>query len=397
MSQPAVTVLSGFWPDITFAAARALLAADPSLLLVRHDLAGVRDGVVHRVVRTGSGVLEDERVDLVHGCVSCTLREDVLPTLVRLARAHPDRDLLLVLPEAVEPQSLAAACAYCLVDGAPVTAAVRFDSYVTVVDAARVLDGLSCSEELAHRGLHAADDDRRAVADVIARQIEYADTVVRWGQSTEDDQCLAVLLDRMAPWAAHLAVGGSIVDGTDLAERLRHTGRHRPDTPAVLARGIEGYAVGVHEPAADSGVVSAVFRARRPFHAVRLHRALGRITAGVLRSRGHLWLATEPETVVAWESSGAGLSVGTLGPWLAALPDARWDEASDLRKLAAAMEWDPYYGDRHSHLVFIGLDLEAAELHRLLSACLLTDAELSAGEEHWRQWANPFDGVALGA
>src|SRR5687768_7314493 len=92
-TRPAVTVLSGFWPAVTFAAARALLAADPSLMLIRHDLSGVRDGVVHRVVRTGTGILEDERVDLVHGCVSCTLREDVLPTLVRLARSHPGRDL----------------------------------------------------------------------------------------------------------------------------------------------------------------------------------------------------------------------------------------------------------------------------------------------------------------
>jgi G3E family GTPase len=394
-TRPAVTVLSGFWPAVTFAAARALLAADPSLLLVRHDLSGVRDGVVHRVVRTGTGILEDERVDLVHGCVSCTLREDVLPTLVRLARAHPGRDLVLILPEVVEPESLAAACDYCLVDGLPVTEAVRFDSYVTVVDAARLLDGLGSTDDLSDRGMHAADDDHRAVADVIARQIEYADTVVLWGQSTEDafdTARLAVLLGRMAPWAAHFAVAEPVVDGTALAQRLHRTGRHRPDTPGVLSRGIEGYAVGVHEPIPDCGVVSAVFRARRPFHPVRLHRALAAITAKPLRSRGHLWLASQPGAVVAWESCAGGLSMGSLGQWLAALPDDRWDEASDQRRLAAAMEWDPYYGDRHSHLVFIGLGLDAVELHRLLSACLLSDSELAAGEDERLTWPDPFTG-----
>jgi G3E family GTPase len=394
-TRPAVTVLSGFWPAATFATARALLAVDPSLLLIRHDLSGVRDGVVHRIVRTGSGVLEDERVHLVHGCVACTLREDVLPTLVRLARQHPGHDLVLILPEAVEPETLATACAYCLVDGAPVTEAVRFDSYVTVVDAARLLDGLASTDDLAHHGLHAAADDHRAVPDVIARQIEYADTIVLWGQSTEgtfDTARLSVLLHRMAPWAAHFTVGDPVVDGTTLAARLRHTGRHRPDTPTVLARGIEGHAVGVHEPIPDCGVVSAVFRARRPFHPGRLHRALEGITDGVLRSRGHLWLASQPDTVVAWESAGAGLSMGSLGPWLVAVPDAGWDEVSDMRKLAAAMEWDPYYGDRHSHLVFIGLDLDAVDLHRLLSACLLSDGELATGEEVWRQWSDPFAG-----
>jgi G3E family GTPase len=395
-TRPAVTVLSGFWPAVTFAAARALLAADPSLLVVRHDITGVRDGAVRRVVRTGSGVLEDERVTLVHGCGACTLREDVLPTLVRLAGTHPGRDIVLLLPEALEPESLAVACAHCLVDGAPVTEAVRFDSYVTVVDAARLMAGLTTTDELTHRGLDAADDDHRAVADVVARQIEYADTIVLWGHSTRDafdTGRLAVLLDRMAPWAAHFAVTEDTVDCTALAERLRHTGRHRPDTPGVLARGIEGYALGVHEPVPDCGVVSAVFRARRPFHPGRLHRALGGITARALRSRGHLWLASQPDTVVAWEAAGAGLSMGSLGPWLAALPDDRWDDASDLRKLAAAMEWDPYYGDRHTHLVAIGMDVDAVDLHRLLAACLLTDEELAAGEERWREWPDPFAGV----
>ncbi|MFC0531870.1 CobW family GTP-binding protein [Phytohabitans kaempferiae] len=395
-TRPAVTVLSGFWPAVTFAAARALLAADPSLLLVRHDIREVRDGAVRRVVRTGSGVLEDERVTLVHGCGACTLREDVLPTLVRLAGAHPGRDIVLVLPEALEPEALATACAHCLVDGAPVTEAVRFDSYVTVVDAAGLMAGLTSTDDLSRRGLHAADSDHRAVADVVARQIEYADTVVLWGHSTADTfetARLAVLLDRLAPWAAHFAVVESTVDCTGLADRLRHTGRHRPETPAVLARGIEGYALGVHEPVPDCGVVSTVFRARRPFHPERLHRALGAVTAPALRSRGHLWLASQPDTVVAWEAAGAGLSMGSLGPWLAALPDDRWNDASDLRKLAAAMEWDPYYGDRHTHLVTIGVGLDAADLHRFLTACLLTDAELAAGEEAWRGWPDPFAGV----
>ncbi|RLK23860.1 G3E family GTPase [Micromonospora sp. M71_S20] len=394
-TRPSLTVLSGFWPAATFAVARALLAADTSLLLVRHDLAGIRDGVVRRVVRSGAGIVEDEQVELKHGCVSCTLREDVLPTLVRLTRNRPGQDLVLMLPEVVEPEAVAAACAHCLVDGAPITDLLRIDSYVTVLDAEHLLDGLASIEDLTTLGIQAAEDDHRALADVVVRQIEYADTLVLWGQSREgefDTGRLAILLQRMAPWATHIRLNGDFVDAGMLTRQLRHTHRHRPDTPGVLARGLQGYTLGAHEPEPDCGVVSAVFRARRPFHPQRLHDVLEEVNAEVIRSRGHLWLASQPDTVVAWEFAGGGLAMGSLGHWLVSLPEDRWDHVDDQRRLAAALDWDPYYGDRHQHLVFIGLDVDPVELHRTLTGCLLTDAELADGEETWRTYPDPFAG-----
>ncbi|BCL17203.1 CobW family GTP-binding protein [Micromonospora sagamiensis] len=394
-TRPSLTVLSGFWPAATYGVAHALLAVDPSLLLVRHDLTDVRDGTVRRVVRDGAGVREDERISLAHGCVSCTLREDVLPTLARLARTQPDRDLVLMLPEVVEPEAVAVACAHCLVDGTPITDLLHVDSYVTVVHAEHLLDGLATTDDLRARHIHAADDDNRSLADVIVRQIEYADTLVLWGRSGEgayDTSRLSVLLSRMTPWATQVLVDDDVVDATALSRRLRGTGRHRPETLGVLVRGLEGYTLGVHEPHPDCGVVSVVFRARRPFHPGRLHDVLEDVNAEMVRSRGHLWLASQPETVIAWDFAGGGLGLGSLGRWLVALPDPHWAEAPANRRLAAALDWDPYYGDRHQHLVFIGLDLDPAELHRTLAGCLLTDAELADGEEGWRGYHDPFAG-----
>lgn len=322
-TRPSLTVLSGFWPAATFAVARALLAADTSLLLVRHDLTGIRDGVVRRVVRSGTGIVEDEQVALRHGCVSCTLREDVLPTLVRLARSHPNQDLVLMLPEVVEPEAVAAACAHCLVDGAPITDLLRVDSYVTVLDAEHLLDGLASTDDLTTLGIQAADDDHRALADVIVRQIEYADTLVLWGRSRDgefDTSRLAVLLQRMAPWATHLRVDDDLVDAGALTRQLRHTHRHRPETPGVLARGLQGYTLGTHEPEPDCGVVSAVFRARRPFHPQRLHDVLEDVNAEMIRSRGHLWLASQPDTVIAWEFAGGGLAMAPSDTGWSACP-----------------------------------------------------------------------------
>lgn len=400
-TRPSLTVLSGFWPAATFAVARTLLAADESLLLVRHDLTGIRGGVIRRVVRTGTGIVEDEQVALAHGCASCTLREDVLPTLARLARDNPGHDLVLMLPEVVEPEAVAAACAHHLVDGAPLTDLIRVDSYVTVLDAEHLLDGLASTDDLAALGIQAAEDDHRALADVVARQIEYADTLLLWGRSRDgefDTGRIAVLLQRMAPWATHFRVDGDLVDADALTRQLRHTHRHRPETPGVLARGLEGFALGMHEPEADCGVVSAVFRARRPFHPQRLHDVLEDVNAEMIRSRGHLWLASQPDAVIAWEFAGGGLALGSLGHWLASLPEDGWEHVCDQRRLAAALEWDPYYGDRHQHLVFIGLDADPVALHRTLTGCLLTDAELADGEETWRTYHDPFAGCfPLGA
>jgi G3E family GTPase len=394
-ARPSLTVLSGFWPAATYAVARALLAADPTLLLVRHDLTHVRGGRVRRVVSDGAHPLEDESIALTHGCVSCTLREDVLPTLARLARTHSGRDLLLMLPEVIEPEAVAAACAHCLVDGVAITDLVRIDSYVTVVNLEHLLESLSSIDNLRTHGIHAAADDDRALADVVVRQIEYADTLVLWGESREGPfgtGRLAVLLERMAPWATQVHATGELIDAASLSRQLRGSRRHDPETPGVLARGLEGYPLGVHEPVPDCGVISVTFRARRPFHPRRLNDVLESVNADVIRSRGHLWLASQPDTVLAWDFAGGGLAMGTLGHWLAAVPDTHWDDASDHRRLAAAIDWDPYYGDRHQHLVFIGLDLDPVELHRTLAACLLTDAELAEGEHAWHGYDDPFAG-----
>ncbi len=389
--RPALTVLSGFWPESTLGVARALLADDLSLIVIRHDLAGVRAGHVHRIVRTGTDVLEDTEVDLVHGCTSCTLREDVLPTLVRLARSHPHRDLVLVLPEAVEPDALAQACASVLVQGAPVSDALRIDSFVAVVDAERAMADLGTTDDLIRREMHAGEDDHRAVASVVARQIEYADTIVLYGQSPDGAEAtarLSVLLQRLAPWATQFAH-----DDPGLAYRLRRTGRQRAAVAGVLTRGLEGMAVAEADVAPELDVVSTVFRARRPFHPYRLHRAFASVTTGVLRSRGHLWIASQPELALSWESAGGRVVMGRLGEWLASAPEERWAEASEQRRLAAAMEWDPYYGDRNSYLVLVGLTLDPAGLTRRLTACLLTDDELAAGEEGWQALPDPFAGL----
>lgn len=389
--RPRVTVLAGFSAEATAAIGRSLLVTDRKLLLVTHDMRRIRDGVVRRTVRTADMVLENEAVELVHGCVSCTLREDVIPTLIRLARQRPDSDILLALPPVVEPETMAAACGH---SGA--AEVLRFDSYCTVVEAAGFLDDLVSTEDLRDRDLHAAEEDRRGVADVVVRQVEYADTIVVWGHPQHDvldDARLTALLHRLAPWATHVRVGDTgIIDCTALAARLRRTGRHDPRTPGILGRALEGYPIGIDDPAGEHGANSVLFRSRRPFHPGRLHAALEHLTGEALRGRGQLWIASQSDTAIGWESAGGSIGLRSLGYWLAALPAARWPETSDLRRMAADLDWDPYYGDRRTVLALVGLDLDAEAITARLTGCLLTDEELADGFAAWPALPDPFAG-----
>jgi G3E family GTPase len=381
LTTTAVTVLSGFVPSAVRATAQALLLADDRLVSVSHDITGIRDGTVLRTVRTATEVLEHETIRVEHGCVACTLREDVVPTLARLAAGPARRDLLLVLPHTIEPESVAAACGR--------MTGVRFDSYVTVVDTDRFLDDLTSTDDLRHRGLHAADDDHRTVADVVVHQVEFSDTVILWSRRTSDPahvDRLGALVHRLAPWAVQVPTGTTrSLDIGGLSALVRGTRRHDPQRPGLLGLALEGRAVGVSDPAS-----SVVFRSRRPFHPQRLHDALDELTTDAVRGRGQLWIASRPDLVIAFESAGGGVSLGSLGHWLDALPAARWTEAGDQRRFAAELSWDPYYGDRNTVLALIGLNLDDTALIALLTSCLLTDAEVADGFEAWRDLPDPF-------
>ncbi|MDN3238791.1 CobW family GTP-binding protein [Glycomyces tritici] len=392
--RPALTLLTGFAPKATREAADLLTLADPSLLVVTYDLAELLDsGTVRRLVHDGRGPIEDERVTLEHGCINCTIREDLLPALVRLARSRPAADLALVLPPSMEPEAVTTACGWCDVDGAPVSDAIRIDSVVAVCDPGSLLETLDSDQDLADRSLQAADDDTRSVSEVAARQIEFADTVLLWAPDSDLDYehtRLSVLLQRLNPWARHLVL--DLPEPAWLSARIRRSGRFDPEAPEPHGRGLEGYAVGCHEPEPDCGVVASVYRARRPFHPERFHQALPALAGRTLRGRGHLWLAGQPDTIVAWESSGGGVSMGDLGRWLAATPDEEWEESSPERRVNADLHWDADFGDRGIQLAFVGIHFAADELTAVLDACLLTDDEVAEGAAAWREYPDPFEG-----
>ncbi len=338
-----LTVLCGFWQHATFQAAQRLLAERPGLRLMRWPTAAALDDLPEAATPGAAGLL-------------VVVAEDYEPDQIRTAWSAHSR-------------------------GTP-------PSVTTVVPADLFLDGLCDETTLREAGLNRTPSDERGVGEVVGRQVEQADAVLLHGQPEGDDEWeadqLRVLLHRIAPWAGHRRPGDPWPPAP--------TARREPIAP--VTRGLRGYAVGVHEPVPAHGVASCVFRARRPFHPGRLHDALDEVTEGVLRSRGHFWLASRPDLVMTWESAG-GLRIGPHSGWLAGLPDEHWDDVDAERRLAAALDWDPYYDDRHHHLAFVGIDVDPVRIHRRLAGCLLTDEELSQGEQSWRRLPDPFSRAYL--
>lgn len=369
-------------------AARALLA--PGTFLVRHDLRAVSEGVVRRTVTT----VDSQRLsvlELAHGCVSCTLREDLLPLLRRLhARADVHR-IVLQLDPALEPEALCWAITHVVVGGLPgtpdATAAhdVRIEAVVTTLDASTWLVDATGEDDLADRGWGASADDERTVAQLTVGQVELADVVVVCGEAeTAWDQArLDAVLDRLAP----RAVRGDATRVSELVAAVRDDARRGrvDDAHAPLLQG---------QPPleADAGVQLVELSARRPFHPVRLHDAVDVLLDGVVRTRARVWLATQPDVALWLESAGGGLQVGTAGAWLATLApdDQAWAGVNPQRRALASLRWDPEHGDRDVELVALAHAADPEDIITALRGALLTDDEMALGQNVWSSWEDPF-------
>ncbi|MBF6228541.1 GTP-binding protein [Nocardia abscessus] len=375
----------------------------PGTVVVRHDLTQLREGIVHRTVRTAtqetSAVLE-----LAHGCVSCTLRMDLLPLLCTLAQRESVDRIVLALDPAFEAEAVCQAIENVVVAGVhgrvdgPAGRDVRVDAVLTCLDAGAWLADATGDDTLAERGLATADDDR-TVAQVAVGQVDFADAVIALGTA---DASGALLGDARAKLAAVLArlVPGAPVAWVDELPRL---------TPALVetlltripADSRRGRVFDAHAPllrgrpplTGDCGVELVEFAAARPFHPARLHEALDVLLDGVVTARGRIWLATQPDEVVWLESAGGGLRVGGAGRWLAAMPEAELAEADPERRAMAALRWDERFGDRDISLSILVHEADPAEIREALHWALVEDDELRLVErapERVAQWEDPF-------
>ncbi|MGL5857928.1 MAG: GTP-binding protein [Angustibacter sp.] len=296
---PVVTVAS-VDPVARGSAVGGALCDVPDALAVQYDVERPADhddqaAVLNRLVMDGRGIVERAQVELEHGCLSCAIREDVLPTLHRLADVIPPL-LLLALPVAAEPLPVVRAVQ--AEDGR-----IRAAAVVTAVDGAELVHDLLGDDTLAERDLGLFSADSRSVGEVLAHQVEVSDVLAT---TAPLDSRSATLLEHLSTPPFRIAQAGvHDLDPGRLASLLRPTLDPRGDLQAVAPP----LTPDTHE------VWTLDLRCDRPVHAGRLLDRIEDLGSGSLRARGHLRLASRPHTACAWDGAGGQLSIGSLGPW----------------------------------------------------------------------------------
>jgi G3E family GTPase len=386
-----VTVLSGF------------LGAGKTTLLnhVLHNRAGLRVAVIvndmsainidAQLVRGGGAALsrtEEQLVEMTNGCICCTLREDLLLEVGRLAREGRFDYLLIESTGISEPLPVAETFTFADEAGRSLSDIARLDTMVTVIDAFNFPQDFGSPDELRDRDLEAGEGDERTVVDLLVDQVEFADVLIlnKTDLVEPDDLAqLEALLRKLNPTAALVRTQF----GQVALDQVLNTGRF-DFARAAEAPGWLKELRGEHVPETEEyGISSFVYRARRPFHPQRFWERINEDWPGVLRSKGLFWLATRMELNGVWSQAGGACRVEPGGYWAAALSQDEWpDEERDL----IAKLWEEPYGDRRQEIVLIGQDMDAAALRAALDACLLTDAEFALGPEVWAAFADPFAG-----
>jgi G3E family GTPase len=349
---------------------------------VNIDAALVRDGGA-QLSRT-----DEKLVEMSNGCICCTLREDLLLEVKRLAQEGRFDQLVIESTGISEPLPVAETFTFADEKGESLSSVARLDTMVTVVDGFNFLRDYSSQESLQSRGESLGEEDHRTVVDLLIEQVEFCDVIVLNKIDLIDAAArerLNAILKSLNPRArVEVSAFGRVP-----LERVLDTGlfdfEEAADAPGWLQE-----LRGEHTPETEEyGIRSFVWRARRPLHPQRFWDLINGEWPGVVRSKGFFWLASRPTYVGSWSQAGAVCRHGAAGLWWAAVPKEQWP--ADPEALGyIEKEWDPNVGDARQEMVLIGIDMDEPALRARLDACLLSDAEMAGGPTQWFGFADPF-------
>lgn len=361
----------------------AVIVNDMSEVNIDADL--VKDGGAN-LSRT-----EEKLVEMTNGCICCTLRDDLLQEVRRLADEGRFDYLLIESTGIAEPLPVAATFDFRDEDGGSLSDVAKLDTMVTVVDAVNLLADYSSADLLKDRGESLGDEDNRTLVDLLVEQIEFADVIILNKVDIAGPETLQnarKVIRSLNPDAALIETTMAAVDLKQVVGTGRFDFEKAQDHP-LWAKELYGFEDHVRETE-EYGIASFVYRARRPFNPEKFHAFINSSWPGVIRAKGHFWLATRPQWVGELSQAGALVRTSAMGFWWDAVPKQHWPDHPEWIKSVEA-KWDDVFADRRQEIVFIGTGMDEAALRARLDDCLVDDSDAPAmNVDIWKQLPDPF-------
>ncbi|KMM84989.1 GTPase, G3E family [Pseudomonas taetrolens] len=387
-----VTVLSGFLGAGKSTLLNYILRNRDNLrvAVIVNDMSEINidGGEVQRDVSLNRA--EEKLIEMSNGCICCTLREDLLMEVGKLAREGRFDYLLIESTGISEPLPVAETFTFRDESGQSLADIARLDTMVTVVDGLNFLQDYQAADSLASRGETLGEDDDRSITDLLIEQIEFADVILISKIdliSRSDREELIAILERLNAQAEIIPM----VMGEVPLKKILDTGRFDFDR-AALSPGWLQELRGEHVPETEEyGIASAAYRARRPFHPERFFNFIDRpwTNGKLLRSKGFFWLASKYEEAGSWSQAGGLMRYGFAGRWWRFVPREQWPQDPEA-KAEILQKWLPDTADCRQELVFIGQHIDFTQLTSELDACLLNEDEMALGAVGWSQLNDPF-------
>ena len=333
---------------------------------------------------------EEKLIEMSNGCICCTLREDLLEEVNKLAQEGRFDYLVIESTGISEPLPVAETFTFADENGVSLSDVANLDTMVTVVDGVNFLKDYDEAQYLQDTGESLGEEDERSVADLLVDQVEFADIIL----ISKTDLSTPADIERLTAVLKTLNTDAKIVpitQGQVNIDEVLSTGLFNFER-AQQAPGWLKEMRGEHVPETEEyGIGSFSYQARRPFHPEKFHEFLHSTDkyGKLIRSKGYFWLATRPEFAGQWSQAGGIARYGFGGMFWKAVSKENWP--TDEEYLASIeKQWVEPFGDMRQELVFIGQGLDRERFTQALDECLLSEAEVLQGKAYWATLQDPF-------